>query len=84
VAANYSSIAANILVPGCTVCHGNSGGYSFASYADTMQAVTPGNPGASMLYLAVSQGVMPKGGPNLSAEQVKAVGDWISAGAAND
>lgn len=82
VAATYSSISKNILAPGCVSCHGSSGGYSFESYAQTVKAVTAGKPASSPLYTAVSAGTMPKGGTPLTTQQIQAISDWITAGAA--
>ena len=80
----YSSISSVILSPACVSCHGGSGGYSFDSYQHTMKGVTAGDPSTSVLYTSVSGGRMPKGGPTLSAEQVQAISDWITAGASNN
>ena len=53
--------------------------------------VTPGNPAKSFLYLKISPNLdpsygaqMPNLGTGLTAEQVQAVSDWITAGALNN
>ena len=84
VSPTYSSISSVILQPGCVNCHGGAGGYSFDSYANTIKAVSAGNPSASPLYNSVSSGNMPKGGTKLSQQQIGAIGDWIKANALNN
>jgi len=77
----YGSIANNILSPACLSCHSDYGSYTFDSYASVINAVVPGFPSESPLYVAVSSGRMPKIGPKLSNQQIQAIGDWITAGA---
>jgi mono/diheme cytochrome c family protein len=84
VSPTYGSISSVILVPVCSGCHGGSGGYFFDTYAHTLQAVTPGTPGTSPLYMAVSSQRMPRGLTKLSGTQVQAISDWIAAGAPNN
>ena len=81
---SYSSISSVLLQPACVSCHGGAGGYSFDSYSNTLAAVSAQNPSASPLYTAVSSGRMPKGGTKLSDAQIKAISDWITAGAPNN
>jgi mono/diheme cytochrome c family protein len=84
VSPTYSSISSVILSQGCTSCHGGAGGYSFDTYNHTIAAVSGSNPAGSALYTSMANGSMPKGGPTLSAAQLKAVSDWIQAGAQNN
>jgi hypothetical protein len=84
VSPTYSSISSVILQPGCVNCHGGAGGYSFDSYANTIKAVSAGNPSGSPLYNSVSAGRMPKNGTKLSQQQISAIGDWITANAPNN
>ncbi len=81
--ATFSYISKNILQPKCLGCHGNSGGYSFASYTSTMKAVSAKNAAGSLLYTSTNSGAMPTSG-KLSAMELKAIYDWIQAGALNN
>jgi mono/diheme cytochrome c family protein len=83
--AKLSYINTQVLQPKCVRCHGTDGGYSFSSYANTLKALTPGDPTISALYLSVAPGGnMPQGAPALSTTDVQAIRDWISAGAPNN
>ncbi len=62
----------------CASCHA-----VFSSYESLMASgmVISKNPDQSPLYQKVASGQMPKGGPMLSDSEVKAIFNWISAGA---
>lgn len=81
--ATFTYIFNNILKPKCVNCHGSAGGYSFANYTATLKAVVAKNPGASPLYTSTNSGKMPTSG-KLSAQEIKAISDWITAGALNN
>lgn len=85
--ATYSSISSLIIKPECTGCHGGaapSGGIDLTTYMGVMKEVTAGNMNTSVLYTDVSNGIMPKGGAMLSANQISIIGQWIAAGAKNN
>ena len=84
VDSTYSSISKNILNKSCINCHGQSGGYSYESYNNTIRSVSPGFPDSSPMYLALKSGRMPQVGPKLSDQQLQSVKNWISNGAKND
>jgi len=79
-----------ILKANCVQCHGpetQTKSMNLSTYAGAMKGsesgavVVPGQPEASLLYQKVSQGLMPKGGKPLSADQVTVIRQWIEAGA---
>jgi len=81
----YASIDANIFQPLCYRCHTGTnpaGGDDFSNYPSLLTSydIVSGNPEQSQLYIDVKNGVMPKGGPALSAVQVQAIYDWIKNG----
>ncbi len=86
ITATFSSINSKILQPRCVSCHGSSAGVTLSSYAQVIAtAVSVGNPTSSKLYTSTaSGGSMPLGGTKLNATELKAVSDWITAGAANN
>lgn len=87
LAATYKSIGANILVPKCVACHGPNlaeMGIRFDSYAETLKSVDPGMPNSSALYQSTRAGRMPKGGTPLGMLELRAISDWIKAGAFNN
>lgn len=77
--ATYAFISANIMQPKCNGCHSG-----YATYTGLRSLTTPGNPGQSLLYTITNSGNMPKGGAKLSAGELKALSDWITAGALNN
>ena len=81
--ATFTYVFNNILKPKCVGCHGSAGGYSFANYTSTLKAVVAKNPSASPLYTSTNSGKMPTSG-KLSAQEIKAISDWITAGALNN
>jgi mono/diheme cytochrome c family protein len=85
--ATYSSIQANILGPKCIACHGPSvakAGVRYDSYTATLRTVRAGRAIDSDLYKETSDGGMPENAPRLSSAELKAIADWINAGAKND
>jgi hypothetical protein len=91
LAATYTSIAQNIFQPRCVSCHGAqtaSKGVDLSTYAKALGtgSIVPGNPAASTTYQDVANGSMPKGAGSspLSAAEIKALNDWIAAGAPNN
>jgi mono/diheme cytochrome c family protein len=85
--ATYTWIAANILTPRCVSCHGASGasaGVQVNNYTNTLRQVRVGNPNSSPLYVETNNGNMPTSGGRLTATQLTAIRDWITAGAPNN
>ena len=90
----YEDSVRPILARRCFTCHGNGeskNGLSLESYAGIMKggasgdAVQPGRPGNSLLYLAVSQekdGVvkMPLGQPRIPEAEIAIIREWIQQG----
>jgi hypothetical protein len=83
---------APILEARCLSCHGDGepkGGFSLASQKSAFAggasgpAIVPGKPDDSLLigYISGDDPEMPKAAPPLSAGEVAAICDWISAGA---
>jgi mono/diheme cytochrome c family protein len=77
--ATYTYISRNITQPKCASCHG-----SYGTYTGLRGLVRPGNPAGSVLYTITNSGEMPRGGAKLSATELKAIYDWIAAGALNN
>ncbi|MGB0579925.1 MAG: c-type cytochrome domain-containing protein, partial [Limisphaerales bacterium] len=73
----------------CFKCHGNGkskGGYSLESRGGALDAITPGNPGSSLLLKLVRRddpddAMPPKDSDALSKAEVAMVEAWIKAGA---
>ncbi len=83
----YSVLAAQIFTPRCVTCHANKN-YKHNSYNEILRIVTPGNASTSLLYKAITIGTatagkMPQGGA-LTPAQIKAIENWINAGAPNN
>jgi hypothetical protein len=84
----FTQVNNQILQPKCATsgCHdvaSKKGGFSYANYTDTMKSVVKGNATSSQLYDSVSKNRMPFN-PKLTATEIKLIGDWINAGAANN
>jgi WD40 repeat protein len=91
---NYEDDIRPILARRCFTCHGNGesrNGLSLETYAGVMKggasgdAVQPGRPTLSLLYLAVSQekeGVvrMPLGQPRIPDYEIAVIREWIAQG----
>ncbi len=74
----------------CMKCHGDAvaqHGLVLKSYDDVMQGsengpvVVPGDPANSLLVDMVATEKMPKHGPRLLPGQIRAIIDWVAAGA---
>jgi hypothetical protein len=73
-------------------CHdaiSHKSGYNFTSFANTIRAVSAGNPGRSTLYqvIQLSSGeekMPPSGYPALSVAEIDSIGKWIGYGALNE
>jgi outer membrane lipoprotein-sorting protein len=85
----YSKVQA-IFDRSCVRCHGGGQALSLTSYSELMAGaagrpvVRPGDPKNSLLvqYIEGSRSPrMPKGGPSLSAADIKLISDWIAGGA---
>lgn len=77
----WSEVDGQVFSVRCLNCHGTAGGYSLASYEDTMRKnVIPGNEISSVLCQRVSEGSMPPGGA-LEQGFIDLVCDWIEQGA---
>lgn len=90
---SFNSISKNILQLKCTGCHGVNGiprgTLDYRTYASFKNSgvFTPNNPAASLIVIAVGPNPkpgldMPRGATmRLSPDEVKAISDWIAAGA---
>ncbi len=79
----YSAVNNLIIKPKCLNCHNSAsaaGGVSFSTYAQLMNTIVAGNPGASVFYTEIMGNTMPPNGP-LSQAEKDAVMQWITAGA---
>ena len=77
----------------CVKCHGDvrtEKSLVLKSYADLMQGsedgpvVEPGDPRNSLLIDKIVTGKMPKSGPKLLPKQIRAIINWVQAGAPNN
>jgi hypothetical protein len=89
LAPTYSSIHANIIMKACIACHNGPvdvAELDLTTYDSIIahQLVVPGDPAHSDLYIQVSTGSMPEGGPALPPDEIKAIHDWIAGGAKNN
>jgi mono/diheme cytochrome c family protein len=83
---NFASLQAQVFGPRCSVCHTNRN-YKYTSYQQAMASVVPGNADASPLYMSIVTGMTGGKMPQyelLSGVEIKAIKDWINAGAANN
>jgi len=87
-AVGFSRQVAPILARHCGGCHiaGRKGGFQMASYAGLMKTgvVQPGVGEASRLVEVILSGDMPRGGGQVSPDEVAILTKWIDAGAAFD
>ena len=90
---NFSTVVAPILVAKCGRCHINDrkGGFSVASYVALMQGVPdagvvvmPGNAQGSRIIEVIESGDMPRGGLQITADELRVIKQWIGAGAKFD
>jgi mono/diheme cytochrome c family protein len=77
----------------CVKCHGGEEvkeGLSLKTYAEVMRGsdngpvIVAGDPANSFLIEQVVNGKMPKQGPKLLPAQIRAITDWVAAGAPNN
>lgn len=77
----------------CVKCHGGEEvkeGLVLKTYAEIMAGsdngpvIAPGDPANSLLIDLITQGKMPKNGPRLLPGEVRAITNWVAAGAANN
>ena len=77
----------------CVKCHGGEEtkeGLVLKNYAELMAGsnngpvIAPGDPANSLLIDLITKGKMPKKGPRLLPGEVRAITDWVAAGAANN
>ena len=77
----------------CVKCHGGDEvkeGLVLKTYAEIMTGsdngpvIAPGDPANSLLIDLITQGKMPKNGPRLLPGEIRAITDWVAAGAANN
>ncbi len=85
-AASFEQINSKLLIPKCLACHGAvspSGGIDLSTYSKMMASniVIPYDFERSLLYIVLSNGSMPSGGPQISSEDLIGIKNWISAGA---
>lgn len=85
----YASIYQNVLRPSCLGCHNSTnarGGVSYSTYAAAMNTVQRTLPNNSSLYTSIAvRNTMPQNaGGSLTADQKRAIFDWITAGANNN
>ncbi len=63
-------------------------GYNYTTYTNILSSVTPGNPGSSRLYRAITSGgeskMPPSGSPPLTTAEIDSIGKWIGYGALNE
>ncbi len=89
---NWAWLNKNIFTPRCLSCHTGTkpkGGTSFESYQDLIDSqgafttpITAGAPDQSGVYSQVADKKMPpENAPKLNPDELKAIYDWISAGA---
>lgn len=82
-----------ILEQRCIKCHGGefpTEGLTMETYESLIsgsqngQVITPGDSSNSLLFEKVESGEMPKRGPDLTAEQIELIQQWINEGALNN
>lgn len=67
-----------MLAENCAGCHGDQGDFNVESYDDTLKAVQPGDPDASLIIEAQREGEHPG---QLSNADLQVLEEWVSAGA---
>jgi hypothetical protein len=70
---DFALLKEKVLTPYCTSCHSE-----FETEDGVKPYVKPGDPGGSSLYLDVSTGDMPPGGPQLADTVVQIVSDYVA------
>jgi mono/diheme cytochrome c family protein len=74
----WTNGVADLMKTRCVACHGTTGGFNAETYADTMKAVTPGDPDGSKLVQVQSRGKHPG---QFKPDEMNLIREWISAGA---
>ena len=94
--ASFSWIHKNIIQPKCLMCHSATQGdgdglvaANFDDYTGVLKMVKIGDPEHSPIYIAVKTRKMPRPMEGMPAEplnddELRALSDWIAAGAPND
>ena len=89
----WTSIYENLIVSSCLECHGDRDGRgpvddidlrSYAAMNDSFTwppLISAGDPSQSSLYLSIADGSMPDKGPQVPADVVAVVRQWILDGA---
>ena len=85
----FPVIVSHCATTGCHDAISHKEGYNYTTYANIMNSVAPGNPGASRLYRVISSSggdskMPPSNSPQLSVAQIDSIGKWISYGALNE
>ncbi|SVA88985.1 uncharacterized protein METZ01_LOCUS141839, partial [marine metagenome] len=87
---DYETQIQTIFNSNCTNCHvyGHNSGLNLASYTGVMAGgnsgavIVPGDHANSLLWQKVNSGVMPPGNnPDLSADEINLIAQWIDEGA---
>lgn len=89
---SFTRDVAPMLVSKCGNCHirDSKGGFNTGTFAALMKGseggvvIFPGNAEGSRLIEVIESGDMPRGGGKLTAQEFKALVDWINAGAKFD
>ncbi|MBC8193842.1 MAG: choice-of-anchor D domain-containing protein [Candidatus Marinimicrobia bacterium] len=91
VAVSYAGSVQPVLNSNCGGCHGSNGGLNLTSYNNLMAgtsnngpAVIPGDGASSLIIRRINGttgGLMPQGGPALSAGTIATIETWINQGA---
>lgn len=86
--ASYASIQANIITPKCIYCHSGStakDGVKLDSYTAVKNYISSTSPSRTKLYSITASGEMPpRPDVGLTTNELKVLGDWITAGAPNN
>ena len=90
---SYANDVYPIFEASCIKCHGveaTKEGLDMLTYENLMAGshngavVVPGNANESVLIDLIIRGKMPNRGPDLSAEQIQIITDWVNQGALNN
>lgn len=68
---------------GCHDATTRAEGVQLTSYTTIMRGITPGNPSRSVNYTEISNGMPPRGYPQLTTDQKNIILKWINEGAKN-
>jgi hypothetical protein len=70
---DFALLKERVLTPSCTSCHAE-----FDDEAGVRVFVKPGDPGGSALYVSMTQGAMPPGGPPLADTVLDITREYIA------